>query len=203
MAGLGLEPARRRAGRRRKRAATRRRSLSFARRRRQPPCSARRTAWPSARCARSASAACAPDSTRRWSDTTTCLLRFRGAAAVDDGDRRPRHRAGELADLVIARIGGADVRELQTLLPVRQVPRATAGAAALNPSLSAYRNPGRRGRRQGTDGRRPMKPHPPFRAALAAALSSEASPPRRRRTRSSIRRSFGRSRRRPRSATCS
>ncbi len=33
----------------------------------------------------------------------------------------------ELADLVIARIGGADIRDLQRVLPVRQVPRATEG----------------------------------------------------------------------------
>ena len=45
------------------------------------------------------------------------------------------------------------------------VPRATQAAAALTSSLSAYRTPGPRGDADnGTVGRRPMKPHPPFRA---------------------------------------
>jgi LacI family transcriptional regulator len=30
-----------------------------------------------------------------------------------------------LADLLLARLGGADPRDLQTILPIRQVPRAT------------------------------------------------------------------------------
>ena len=33
----------------------------------------------------------------------------------------------QLADMLIARLGGRDPRELQTILPVRQVPRATHG----------------------------------------------------------------------------
>jgi LacI family transcriptional regulator len=30
-----------------------------------------------------------------------------------------------LADLLIARLGGADARDLQAILPIRQVPRST------------------------------------------------------------------------------
>jgi LacI family transcriptional regulator len=33
----------------------------------------------------------------------------------------------DLADLLIARLGGASARDLQTILPIRQVPRATHG----------------------------------------------------------------------------
>jgi LacI family transcriptional regulator len=36
----------------------------------------------------------------------------------------------QLAEMIIARLGGRDPRELQTILPVRQVPRATHGTSS-------------------------------------------------------------------------
>jgi LacI family transcriptional regulator len=35
----------------------------------------------------------------------------------------------QLAEILIARLGGREAGELQTILPVRQVPRATHGPA--------------------------------------------------------------------------
>jgi LacI family transcriptional regulator len=41
----------------------------------------------------------------------------------------------QLAELLIARLGGADPRDLQTILPVRQIPRASHGALNETPAV--------------------------------------------------------------------
>jgi len=57
----------------------------------------------------------------------------------------------QLAEMLIARLGGRDHRDLQIILPVRQVPRSTHGAS-LNPMPLAPPGPGPSGAMIGTDG---------------------------------------------------
>ena len=59
----------------------------------------------------------------------------------------------QLAEMLIARLGGREPRELQTILPVRQVPRATHGRRT-EPDAARPSGPGSSGTTEGTDGGR-------------------------------------------------
>ena len=116
---------------------------------RRPHCSAPPTAWPSAPCAPSRSAAfTAGREIAVIGHDNLPLCRLRRPAAVEHGDRSSRYRAGELAEMLIARLGGARPASCKRILPVRQVPRATHGPPPTEPNALGLPDPGPSGRQR-------------------------------------------------------